>query len=100
MKKRRLNKSVLVIFALSLVILLGLVLFNTNFSFIGKKSIHEDARTYKTRHCLAFYPKGENGLKTAKQVCKGVKDDRIFDYTLIHCLYKVKRVRKNFRKSL
>lgn len=83
MKKRRFNKSVLVIFALSLVILLGLVLFNTNFSFIGKKSIHEDARTYKTRHCLAFYPKGENGLKTAKQICKGVKDDRIFDYTLI-----------------
>ena len=56
---------------------------NTNFSFIGKKSIHEDARTYKTRHCLAFYPKGDNGLKTARDICKGVKDDKVFDYTLI-----------------
>ena len=83
MKKRRINKSAIAIIGLSLIIILGLVLINTNFAFIGKKSIHEDARTYKTRHCLAFYPDGENGKKMAKQVCKGLKDDSIHDYTLI-----------------
>ncbi|MBQ1306921.1 MAG: polysaccharide deacetylase family protein [Erysipelotrichaceae bacterium] len=68
-----------------LFVLLCAVLFllNTNFSFLGRKSIHEDARTYRTRHCLVFYPDSKTGYSEAKNLCKGVKDDRIFDYTLI-----------------
>ena len=58
-------------------------LMTVNFSFIGKKSIHEDAKTYRTRHCLVFYPDSKTGYSEAKNLCKGVKDDRIYDYTLI-----------------
>ena len=60
-----------------------LFLMNTNFGFIGKRSIHEDAGTYRTRHCLVFYPDSRTGYSEAKSLCRGVKDDRIYDYTLI-----------------
>lgn len=68
---------------LSALILAGVLLLSTNFSFIGKKSIHDDAKKYATRHCLAFYPDSKTGFSKAKELCKGVKDDRIYDYTLV-----------------
>ena len=81
-KKKSLN-SFIIIAVLSLLVLTGIVLLTTNFSFVGKKSIHEDAKTYKTRHCLAFYPDSKQGLSYAKDLCKGEKDDTIYDYTLV-----------------
>ena len=66
-----------------LFVLLCAVLFllNTNFSFLGKKSIHEDAKTYKTRHCLVFYPNSKTGYSEAKSLCKG---ERTTGYSIIH----------------
>ena len=82
-KKKRKNDSFIVIAILSLLVLVVYSLLFVNFSFIGKKSIHEDARRYQTRHCLAFYPDSKEGLNKAKELCKGVRDDSIHDYTLI-----------------
>jgi len=72
-----------VIIALSAVLLTAIVLLTSNLAFIGKKSIHSDAKSYRTRHCLVFYPNGDIGLKKARELCKGRKDDRIFDYSLV-----------------
>ena len=81
-KRSNLN-SVIVIIILSILVITVFLLLFVNFGFIGKKSIHEDAKSYKTRYCLAFYPDSPDALSIAKQLCKGVKDDQIFDYTLI-----------------
>lgn len=82
-KKKRKNDSFIAIAILSLLVLVVYSLLFVNFSFIGKKSIHEDARRYQTRHCLSFYPDSKEGLNKAKELCKGVRDDSIHDYTLI-----------------
>ena len=82
-KKKRKNSSLVTIAILSILVLLVYSLLFVNFSFIGKKSIHDNARKYQTRHCLAFYPDSKEGLNKAKQLCKGVRDDSIHDYTLI-----------------
>ena len=82
-KKRKIRGSALVIIALSAVLLAAIVLLTSNLAFIGKKSIHSDAKSYRTRHCLVFYPNGDIGLKKARELCKGRKDDRIFDYSLV-----------------
>ena len=82
-KKRKIRGSALVIIALSAVLLTAIVLLTSNLAFIGKKSIHSDAKSYRTRHCLVFYPNGDIGLKKARELCKGRKDDRIFDYSLV-----------------
>ena len=66
-----------------LALVLSLFLFFNNWHFFGVKSIHEDASKYKTRHCLAFYPETENGRSYAKTLCKGVKDDTVYDYSLV-----------------
>lgn len=71
------------IFVLTALLIVGLVFVMNNPKFIGKKSVHNDAKRYQTRHCLAFYPNGDNSLKMAREVCKGVNDDRVFDYSLI-----------------
>ena len=82
-KRRKIKRSWLIILTLSVLLILSLSLILNNPKFIGKKSVHADAKKYQTRHCLAFYPDGDNGLKMAKEVCKDVKDDSIFDYSLI-----------------
>ena len=82
-KKNRNNRSLVIIAVLSLMTVVLYTLLFVNLGFIGKKSIHEDARAYRTRHCLVFYPDSKEGLKKAKELCKGVKDDSIHDYTLI-----------------
>ena len=82
-KKKRKNSSLVTIAILSFLVLLVYSLLFVNFSFIGKKSIHDNARKYQTRHCLAFYPDSKEGLNKAKQLCTGVRDDSIHDYTLI-----------------
>lgn len=81
--KKKLNKSVVIIVVLSILVITGFLLLFTNTSFWFKKSIHSDARSYSTRHCLVFYPDGKNGKNAAKQLCNGVKDDRIYDYSLV-----------------
>ena len=67
-KKKKTVNSFIIIAVLSLLVVAGIVLLTTNFSFVGKKSIHEDAKTYKTRHCLAFYPDSKQGLSYAKDL--------------------------------
>jgi peptidoglycan/xylan/chitin deacetylase (PgdA/CDA1 family) len=82
--RRRLRKPVLIalmIFPMALI--LSLFLFFNNWHFVGVKSIHEDAHKYKTRHCLAFYPQTDDGKAYAKSLCKGVKDDTVYDYSLV-----------------
>ena len=85
-KKRHLRKSIL--YALCgiltvLVVCLIVFLFNFNFHFVGKKSVHEDALTYKTKTCLAFYPNSETAKQKAKDICDNAKENSIFDYALI-----------------
>ena len=82
-KKKKNLHSLIIIALLSAAVLIGFFLLTTNFAFVGKKSIHEDAGTYKTRHCLAFYPDSKQGLSYAKELCKGQKEDVIYDYTLV-----------------
>ena len=58
-KKRHLRKTIKYALAGLLgLLLVGIIVFilNFNFKFVGKKSIHDDALTYKTKSCLAFYP--------------------------------------------
>ena len=82
--RRRLRKPVLIaLLMFPLALILSLFLFLNNWHFFGVKSIHEDASKYKTRHCLAFYPETEDGRSYAKTLCKGVKDDTVYDYSLV-----------------
>lgn len=82
-KKKKLNKSAVIIVVLSALVITGFLLLFSNPSFWFKKSIHEDARSYATKHCLVFYPNSKQGKDVAKQLCKGVKEDKIYDYSLI-----------------
>ena len=83
-KRRRINRNSVIIIAVLLILIAALLTFLlVNFKFMGKKSIHEDAKKYQTRHCLAFYPDSRQGYLFAKDLCKGVKDDSILDYTLV-----------------
>lgn len=82
-KKRRFNKSVIIIAILSILVIAGFLFIFTNPSFWFKKSIHEDAKRYSTKHCLVFYPDNENGKKIAKEMAKGIKNDTVIDYSLI-----------------
>ena len=76
-------RSLIIIAVLSLLVIAGFFALTTNFAFVGKKSIHEDAKKYMTRHCLAFYPDSKQGFSFAKDLCKGEKNDTIYDYTLV-----------------
>lgn len=84
MKKRRVKVSRLL---LLLVVFVGIIvlisLLFVNYSFVGKKSIHEDGKRYSTRSCLAFYPDSEKGLEVAKSICKDNKENKIYDYILV-----------------
>ncbi len=85
-KKRHVRKTILYLTCLVLSILvvcLIVFLLNFNFHFVNKKSIHEDALTYKTKTCLAFYPNSQTGEKKAKEICDRAKENSIFDYALI-----------------
>ena len=83
-KRRKLNKNIFIILGLSLILIGGIVLLNTNFNYVGVRSVHSDAKKYQTRHCLAFYPDSSQGKAMAKQICKDHKDeDEIYDYALI-----------------
>lgn len=82
-KRKSDRRSLILILVLSFLLLCGIFYLTVNISFLGKHSIHEEAKSYKTRHCMAFYPDSRAGLSYAKDLCKGVKDDRIYDYTLI-----------------
>lgn len=76
-------RSLVIIAVLSLLVIAGFFALTTNFAFVGRKSIHEDAKKYMTRHCLAFYPDSKQGFSFAKDLCKGEKNDTIYDYTLV-----------------
>ena len=82
-KKRRLNKSAIMILVLSMLVIAGFLFLTTNISFLFKKSIHDDAKRYATKSCLVFYPDSKDGKKIAKEMCKGIKEDTIFDYSLV-----------------
>ena len=82
-RKRKLNSSIVVIMFLLLIIFIGGFLLFGNIKFLGVKSIHDNAKKYQTKHCLAFYPDSSYGLKNAKQLCKDQKQDQIYDYSLV-----------------
>ena len=86
MKKRKLRKGAVVVISVLLVAIVGLFLYLFlffNFKFIGVNSIHADALKYQEKHCLVFYPDGDNpGLELAKKMCKEGEEDTIYDYAL------------------
>ena len=82
-RRKKQNHSLIIILILSVLVVALYSLMFINFSFIGKKSIHEDAKAYRTRHCLVFYPDSKTGYSYAKEMCRGVKDDSVYDYALI-----------------
>ena len=82
-KKAEFGRSAVTILLLTLTLFGFFFAIFVNVRFLGQSSIHEDARRYSTRHCLAFYPDSDQGKQMAKDICKDVKDDAIFDYTLI-----------------
>lgn len=82
-KIKKKNSSIVTIFILSILVIVGLVLLTTNVSFWFKKSIHGDAKRYATKHCLVFYPNNDYGKQVAKLKAKGVKDNRVYDYSLV-----------------
>lgn len=82
-KRRKINSSAIIIVVLSILVIVGFLFIATNSSFWFKKSIHSDAKKYSTRHCLVFYPDNPHGKDVAKNMCKGVKEDKIFDYSLV-----------------
>lgn len=84
-KKRKINSSAIIIFILSTLVITGFVLIFSNPTFWFKKSIHEDAKKYTTRHCLVFYPDNDYGKKVAKQLAQDVKEDIVYDYSLVPC---------------
>ena len=54
-----------------------------NVSFLFKSSINENAKKYTTRHSLVFYPDSEYCKKYAKNLAKSIKDDSVYDYSLV-----------------
>ena len=84
MKKRKIRiDRLLIVIAIPLA-LIGLIsLLFVNFKFIGKSSIHNDAKKYSTRSCMVFYPDGDIGKDYAKTICKENKDNKVFDYVLV-----------------
>lgn len=83
-RKRHLKRSfkycLLFVFIFFIIVF---IIYNINFYFIGKKSVHEDALTYKTRSCLVFYPNSKKGEDVAKEICSKAKNNVIYDYALI-----------------
>ena len=82
-KRRKLNSSISMIIFLLLVIVIGAFLMFGNINFIGRKSIHDDAKKYQTRHCLVFYPDSSFAQRNAREMCKGQSEDRVFDYIMV-----------------
>lgn len=82
-RKKKINYSPIMIAVLSILVVVGFLFLTTNPSFWFKKSIHEDAKKYTTKHCLVFYPNNSYAKSQAKLIAEDVKDDRVFDYSLI-----------------
>lgn len=82
-KAKKNNKSAIIIFVLSILVIAGFLFIFSNPSFWFKKSIHEDAKRYSTKHCLVFYPNNDEAKEYAKAMAKGVKDDIVYDYSLV-----------------
>ena len=80
-KKVKSNALTIAILSVAIVVVFLLVFSNPRFWF--KKSIHSDAKKYSTRSCLVFYPNSDNGKKVAKSMCQGVRDNRVYDYSLV-----------------
>ena len=86
-KKRRLRKGVAAVGALLLLAIIALLIHlitNFNIHFIGVRSANEDAKKYKEKHCLVFYPE-EMGKDFAESLCTAKTEeegDRIYDYEL------------------
>lgn len=81
-KKKKFNSTIMIV-VLSILVIVGFLFLTTNPSFWFKKSIHDDARRYATKHCLVFYPDNDYAKKQAKLMTKGIKDNRVYDYSLI-----------------
>lgn len=84
-RKKSNSKSVIIIIILTILVIAGFFLLFSNPKFWFKKSIHEDAKSYSTRHCLVFYPNNDKGRKIAKEIAKDIKEDSVYDYSLVPC---------------
>ncbi len=83
-KKKKLNvKHLVILLAGILVIVLAVFFLTVNIHFLGVNSEHSDAKTYKTKSCLAFYPNSENGKQVVEELCKNAEKNTIFDYALV-----------------
>lgn len=86
-KRRRLRKSLRIPFLIICLLLIGLSGFGIFILTSPKeKSIHEDAKRYSTKTCVAFYPDSINGKEVAKSLCDNVvptEEKIIYDYSLI-----------------
>lgn len=83
-KRRKLNiKHVVYLLVAVLIVVTGIFLLTVNIHFLGVKSEHSDAKTYKTKSCLAFYPDSENAKEKVVSMCKTAEKNTIYDYALI-----------------
>lgn len=86
-KRRRLRKSLRLPLLITCLIIIGLICFGIYNVFCPKeKSIHDDAKRYSTKSCVAFYPDSINGKDIAKSLCDNItpsEEKVIFDYSLI-----------------
>lgn len=91
MGKRRLRKNLVkpliitgIVAALGIIILILYLFVFNNIHFLGIKSVNAEAKTYKTKTCLAFHPDTKDGKKVVKDLCDKQGDmETIFDYALI-----------------
>lgn len=81
-KQNKTNKALILV---AIIFVAGVVILSltVNVSFIFKKSAHEDAKRYATRHCLVFYPDNDKGKEVAKEIAKDEKNNVIYDYSLV-----------------
>lgn len=89
-KKRRLRPELrkplfilgLVLTLIIIYTILNLFVFN-NIHFFGIKSVNGDAKMYKTKTCLAFYPDTKDGKRVVKDLCSKSEEESIYDYALV-----------------
>lgn len=90
MKKRKLKESVKKVMMIIIVLIIGvttcLVLHNYVFNnphFANVKSVNKDAKQYKTKTCLAFYPDTKDGNKIVEDLCNKTNEEKVFDYAKV-----------------
>lgn len=74
------NVGILIGIVLALAIIIYVI---TGIKFWGKKTIHEDAKYYRTASCKIYYPDSQYSKKIAKQICDNDSSNNVYDYLLV-----------------